>query len=161
MMASSAPVTMLGRCVSRTFSQKGQGMSTFRDRLMSSERNVGATMTHRAFQTWQPQDGKSSRRSEMQPGSKAFAECETDAIKDLFHNFAKTNGDGGIKYLDLDGVHKLLNSIGERPDERTLKRLYKAADYNGDGIIELHVSVLCENTWVSQENSFSDPISFA
>lgn len=109
---------------------------------MSSERNagaaIGATMTHRDFQTWQPQ---STKRPEK-PGSKAFADCEADAIKDLFHNFAKSDGDAAdIKYLDLDGVRNLLNSIGERPDERTLRRLYKAADFNGDGIIELHVSI--------------------
>jgi hypothetical protein len=147
---------MLGRCVSRTLSRKGlvgHEMSIFRDRLMPLERNAGvatgAAMTHRDFQTWHP--GNKPMRPET-PGSKAFADCEADAIKDLFHNFAKTDGDAtGIKYLDLDGVRNLLNSIGERPDERTLRRLYKAADFNGDGIIELHVSI------TEACSSFSEP----
>lgn len=92
----------------------------------------------RAFQT--QAYAKTKKQAEEKPGAKAFAECETDAIRDLFHVFAKTDGDEGIKYLDHAGVRELLQSIGERPDEKTLKRLFKAADFNGDGVIELHVS---------------------
>lgn len=101
---------------------------------------------HRSFQTWQTQAyAKTKMQIEEEPGSKAFAECETDAIKDLFHEFAKTDGSEGIKCLDHDGVRELLKSIGERPDERTLRRMFKAADFNGDGVIELHVCA--ETLW--------------
>ena len=144
LLSSTLMLNMLNRCVSRRLFWKGpvrHGMSIFRDR--PSEGNAGtatgAAMSYRDFQTWHPGNKK---RGPQTPGSKAFADCEADAVKDLFHNFAKSDGDAtGIKYLDLDGVRNLLNSIGERPDERTLRRLYKAADFNGDGIIELHVSV--------------------
>jgi adenylate kinase family enzyme len=103
------------------------------------------TPTLREFQTWQPQAYAKIKESNK-PGSKAFAECETDAIKDLFNVFAKTDGDAGIKYLDHAGVRELLKSIGERPDERTLQRLFKAADFNGDGVIELHEFLGCADT---------------
>ena len=104
---------------------------------------VGAMSTRaRAFETWQQAYAKEKQSTQPpQPGGKAFAECEMDAVRDLFHGFAKTDKDSGIKYLDMDGVRELLKSVGERPDETTLQRLYDLADENGDEVIELHVRV--------------------
>ena len=80
------------------------------------------------------------------PGSKAFAECETDAIQDLFFQFAQVDNDGGgideegTPHLCLNGVRELLHSIGERPDDETLTRLFQEADQNNDGKLDLDVS---------------------
>jgi len=76
------------------------------------------------------------------PGAKAFADCEYAAIKDLFFHFAKTKpADGGVdelgSYLCPSGVRELLASIGERPDESTLRELFETADRKGDGKLHL------------------------
>ena len=47
----------------------------------------------------------------------------------------------GKPYLNLKGIRELLYSIGERPDEKTILRLFQEADLNGDGRLDLHVSV--------------------
>jgi len=70
------------------------------------------------------------------PGSVAFAECETAAMTDLFHSFAQSDCTGS-KYLTLRGVRDLLVSIGERPDEETLIRIFTAADTSKNGKLSL------------------------
>jgi hypothetical protein len=80
------------------------------------------------------------------PGSKAFAECESDAIQDLFFQFAKVADNGGVdeegSYLSFNGVKELLGSIGEKPDDATLKRLFQEADLNNDKKLHLDVSLM-------------------
>jgi adenylate kinase len=86
------------------------------------------------------------------PGSLAFAECEKNAVTDLFFNFAAKQSPsdnegpdknvGGVdsdgkSYLCLRGVRELLSSIGERPDEQTLRRMFSKADRNNDGRLDL------------------------
>ena len=98
----------------------------------------------RSFQTYS-EDGKKRLIEEKRPGSIAFADCETNAISDLFYQFArKDTGEGGVdvggSYLSLRGVRELLHSIGERPDERTLRKLFSAADTSNDGKLHLEVS---------------------
>lgn len=73
------------------------------------------------------------------PGSAAFADCEMAAVKDLFFQFA-TNSPKGHTYLDLEGVREILASIGERPDRETLNKLFRTADTNENGTIEMNVS---------------------
>lgn len=122
------------------------GRNSFFGQKQELKSTVNMT-TRASFQTWEPDQAYAKRANKKeQPGGKAFAECEMDAVRDLFHGFAKKDDDSDVKYLDMDGVRELLNSIGERPDEKTLQRLYKAADYNGDGVIELHVSKKRENS---------------
>jgi hypothetical protein len=99
----------------------------------------GLNSSRRSFQTTTDEYRQKKAASKPKPGSLAFADCEYDAVTDLFASFAKTD-DSGLKYLDLEGARELLNSIGERPDEETLRKLYKAADMDGNGVIELHVS---------------------
>ena len=81
--------------------------------------------------------------SPLKPGSLAFAECETEAISDLFNHFANIDGgeDEEGLFLCVRGVRELLASIGERPDEITLRRIFKEADLNNDGKLHLHVSL--------------------
>jgi len=83
-----------------------------------------------------------SLRGKNEPGSLAFAGNELAAVADLYYRYAK-NVDGGVddegSYLCLSGVRKMLASIGERPDEETLKELFRAADLNSDGKLHLHV----------------------
>lgn len=43
----------------------------------------------------------------------------------------------GKSYLCLRGVRELLSSIGERPDEQTLRRMFSKADRNNDGRLDL------------------------
>ena len=89
-------------------------------------------------------DPKDNTDNNYKPGSKAFAECESDAIQDLFFQFAKVADNGGIdeegSYLSFNGVKELLGSIGEKPDDATLKRLFREADLNKDKKLHLNVS---------------------
>lgn len=103
---------------------------------------------HRSFRTrsFQTTTGRNTKKLEPKPGSKAFAECETAAIQDLFHQYARVDNDGGGidedgAYLCLNGIRQLLNSIGEKPDDKTIMRLFKEADQNNDGKLHLDVSV--------------------
>jgi len=100
----------------------------------------------RKFQTWSP--GESTHvgtKKEKKPGSEAFVGCETAAIADLFFHFSgKSPENGGMddegSYLSLNGVKELLNSIGEKPDAKTLERIFVEADANKNGKIHLQVS---------------------
>lgn len=114
-------------------------------RSVGSSSCVGRVATgssgSRSFQTYS-EDGKKRLTEEKRPGSIAFADCETNAISDLFYQFArKDTGEGGVdvggSYLSLRGVRELLHSIGERPDERTLRKLFSAADTSNDGKLHL------------------------
>jgi adenylate kinase len=97
------------------------------------------TFKTRSFQT--TSNDITNTQSMNKPGSRAFAECETNAIQDLFFQFAQDDEIGGVDeggaYLCLRGVGELLNSIGEKPDELTLSRLFMEADQNGDGKLHL------------------------
>ena len=81
-----------------------------------------------------------------QPGSLAFADCEFEAIADLFYQFANhgNSSAGGVdelgSYLCINGVKDLLESIGERPDEDTLQQLFYLNDVNKDGKLHFEVS---------------------
>ena len=99
---------------------------------------------HRTFKTRSFQTTMTEAPKANKPGSRAFVECETNAIQDLFLQFAQDDDNGGVdeegSYLSLRGVRELLHNIGENPDEKTLKRLFKEADQNGDGKLDLEVS---------------------
>ena len=75
------------------------------------------------------------------PGSRAFVECDRNALIDLFHKYA-VDCDVSGRYLDLEGLRKLLKAVGENLDQATLERLFATADINGDGTIELNVRKL-------------------
>jgi hypothetical protein len=77
---------------------------------------------------------------ELPPGSKAFVECDREAIIDLFYKFA-VNCDVSGKFLDKERLGDLLRTVGENPDQITIDRLFSVADINGDGVIELDVSL--------------------
>ena len=100
---------------------------------------------YRTFKTRSFDSSKSDDDENYTPGSKAFADCESDAIQDLFFQFALDTNNGGVddegSYLSLRGVKELLNSIGEKPDKMTVKRLFEEADINGDGKLHLNVSI--------------------
>ena len=103
-----------------------------------------AYVHNRGYKTWKPE--KPSHHDlglQLTPGSRAFADCEYAAIRDLFHAFSQTNpsADGGVDdlgpYLGISGVRDLLASIGERPDDVTLREIFSAVDLSGDGRIHL------------------------
>jgi len=90
------------------------------------------------------------------PGSLAFLECEKDAITDLFYQFAtKCNNEqygnkgDGDHYLLINDVRDLLESIGERPDEETLEKLFAAADIVKDGRLSLSEFLLASDDVLS------------
>lgn len=68
-----------------------------------------------------------------EPGSKAFAPSELPAVCDLFATFA----DPDTRTLDRAGLAAVLDSIGERPGESTLSRLFAEADTDESGTIDL------------------------
>ena len=115
-------------------------------------------MTSRYFQTRSEEE---SRRGELssRPGSAAFADCETDAIADLFYHFAKVDGgvDSRGTYLTYNGVKEILKSINERNDDEILEKLMHVADSDRDGKLYLQVSMhskadlfLCGNGLISK-----------
>ncbi len=133
-----------------------EGVETFHNTIGSdsdergnnfvSHKYVGSRQTRtfktRSFQTTSTGNPSKSKRK---PGSMAFAECETNAIQDLFFQFANEGaGGGGVDedgtYLNIEGVRELLSSIGERPDNVTLANLFKDMDQNNNGKLHLDVS---------------------
>ncbi|CAJ1953308.1 unnamed protein product [Cylindrotheca closterium] len=112
--------------------------------------NVSGRTRHAARHFSNSNDGSSGTRtvshrvSDISPegsvdlplGSKAFVDCDREAIMDLFHKFA-VDCDVSGKYMDKERLGDLLRAIGENPDEATLDRLFTVADESGDGIIEL------------------------
>ena len=74
------------------------------------------------------------------PGSRAFVECDRAALIDLFHKYA-VNCDVSGRYLDREGLGSILKAVGENPDPETLERLFRTADMNGDGSIEVEVRI--------------------
>jgi len=104
--------------------------------------NVVTTSTNtRTFKTRSFETPYKQKGDGQQPGSKAFADCETHAIQDLFYQFAHEDYGGGTdeegSYLSLKGVEELLNSIGELNDDEMVEFLFKEADLNGDNKIHL------------------------
>ena len=73
------------------------------------------------------------------PGSIAFGECEIAALSDLFLQFAKKTKDDDDRgpYLNLERIRLLLESVGERPDDDTLRSLLADVDARGDGRLRL------------------------
>lgn len=63
---------------------------------------------------------------------KAFTETEMPAIIDLFHAYAIPMGPVGRwptdPVLDYNGLKAVLESIGERPDDATVRNLFVEAD---------------------------------
>lgn len=90
----------------------------------------------RSFKTKSSDSPYTKRQTAKQAGSLAFADCEYNAIRDLFFQFANEHSDGE-HYLSLRGVRDLLTSIGERPDERTLRQMFKHADTAKNGKLSL------------------------
>jgi hypothetical protein len=67
-------------------------------------------------------------------GSKAFVDCDREAIIDLFQEYAKEG-----PFLSRQSLAAILKAIGECSDEEIVNKLFEAADENGDGVIELEV----------------------
>jgi adenylate kinase family enzyme len=94
---------------------------------------------NRHFLTWSSSGSSSSetlKEQEKKIGSSAFADCETDALADLFYEFAKTDFGGCDEqghYLTYRGVKKLLASIGENPDEQVVRRMFAEGDLDKNG----------------------------
>jgi len=96
----------------------------------------------RRFQTRSAEElSRETASRRIKPGSLAFADCETNAIADLFYHFAKVDGgvDGRGHYLCYNGVKELLYSIGERPHDTILLQLFQDADKDNDGKLHLEV----------------------
>ena len=110
----------------------------------------------RYFQTRSEEESRRAVNSQR-PGSVAFADCETDAISDLFYHFAKTHGgvDDRGTYLTNNGVREILKSIGERSDDEILGKLMHVADGDRDGKLYLQVNIHLNRIVSSFLNDFS------
>lgn len=91
-----------------------------------------------------------------EPGDLAFAVGEVAAVSDLFFRYANT-GDGGIddegcSYLTPSGARKMLASIGENPDDETFDALFRTADLNGDGKLQLQARWIIRMHWMSERS---------
>mmetsp|Transcript_27253 Transcript_27253/g.45430 ORF Transcript_27253/g.45430 Transcript_27253/m.45430 type:complete len:352 (+) Transcript_27253:77-1132(+) len=94
----------------------------------------------RYFQTATITEAQNKRKQkrEAKPGFKAFAECEYEAMVDLFHHHAKEQG-----HLDRDGISRLLKSIGTPSSEATLDEVFASGDLDGNGVISLEEFLQC------------------
>lgn len=76
--------------------------------------------------------------SSASPGSRAFVECDRNALLDLFYKYAKECSVSG-KSLDKPGLAKLLKAVGEHLEEAELEELFQASDLDNSGAIDLEV----------------------
>jgi adenylate kinase len=68
---------------------------------------------------------------------KVIIDAELPAVIDLFMSFAKKAGADRRPVLDLDGLRRLLDAIGEHAEEPTLSQIFRAADTDHSGEIDL------------------------
>ena len=63
----------------------------------------------------------------------------------MFDKFAlplDTIASNNTKYINLDGLRRLLNAVGESPADEELQQILEQADTDDNGVIDLDVSVL-------------------
>ncbi|KAL7480932.1 hypothetical protein ACHAW6_006601 [Cyclotella cf. meneghiniana] len=95
---------------------------------------------HTSYQTpFYTHDNRDRRMEESRPGSIAFGECEINALSDLFLQFAQTcnSVDDRGPYLDQPRIKQLLEAVGEKPDDDTLKSLMEEVNLHKDGKLRL------------------------
>jgi hypothetical protein len=75
-------------------------------------------------------------------GSRAFVDCELFALVDLFDKFAlplDTVVSNTTKFINHDGLKRLMNAVGESPTEEMIQKLFEEADADDNGVIDLDV----------------------
>jgi hypothetical protein len=76
-------------------------------------------------------------------GSRAFVDCELFALVDLFDKYAlplDTVASNNTKFINHDGLRRLMHAVGESPTEEMLQKLFEAADADNNGVIDIDVS---------------------
>jgi len=122
--------------------------NTSNNRVLRCTTTINNNNNNRCFQKkcWYNTTSGESPREENEPGSRAFADCEKSAVMDLFHHYANIQGCGGVdstgKYLTFEGIKLLLESIGEQPNDETMKDICKSIDLNQDGKYHLEEFLL-------------------
>lgn len=89
---------------------------------------------------WQRSDQQQNLKQVevSKPGSKAFvSDIEENAVVDLFFQYASDTKGHHQPTLDLEGVHQLLDGIGECHDDETVKQIFADADIDNSGGIDL------------------------
>ena len=98
------------------------------------------------------------------PGSKAFvSNIEDSAVIDLFFKYASETTDHGQPSLNLEGVHRLLEGIGECHDDETVGRLFADADVDKSGCVDLEeflVAAVSTVVSVSDDDCLSQYANF-
>jgi len=155
-------VTTTSNSIGRFPSNRNAGTAT-RCLTSSSIREPGSAFFHSSSSLKDPsnrvEDTPVYPEDEDLPGSKAFVECDRNALIDLFHKFA-VDCDKSGRYLNLEGLRKLLKAVGEHLDQATLERLFQAADMDGNGNIELTVRILLrylETIWNRDRPTLMEP----
>lgn len=85
-------------------------------------------------------DPSNSQKYKLEVGAQAFSNSEIQSIADLYYRHAKIDGgrDGEGSYLTFRGVKRMLASIGETPDDETLRAMFEMADLNHNNKLHLH-----------------------
>ncbi|KAG7359954.1 adenylate kinase-domain containing protein [Nitzschia inconspicua] len=81
----------------------------------------------------------SEESQNITPGSRAFVDCELFALVDLFDKYAlplDTVVSNHSKFINLDGLRRLMHAVGESPSEKMLQKLFDEADADGNGVID-------------------------
>lgn len=81
------------------------------------------------------------KEEELPLGGKAFVECDRAAVIDLFQKHA-VNCDVSGRYLDREGLTKVLRAVGENADPETVEKLFKFADIKQNGVIGIDVRAI-------------------
>jgi Adenylate kinase len=65
-----------------------------------------------------------------------YRTLDREAVADLFHQYAKMRD--GLYSLDANDICELLKGIGEeRPDQKKIEHLFRVADLDGNGVIDM------------------------
>ncbi len=90
----------------------------------------------RLFETTSKSPSSELNGNKISTGTSMSASAMTDLFQQFSESLKNTESDEE-EYLTLNGIRDLLESVGERPDEKTLRRIFKTADLNKDGKLQL------------------------
>lgn len=111
--------------------------------IIQNENDIGIPQLRNAHHDRSYQFVRTRSRSTSSSAANVAGYWDTDAISDLFDQYAKVrktdnddDGSASSKTLDMQDLHDLLIGIGRNPNSTTLHLLFKVADLDGNGTID-------------------------